>query len=466
MLKTTHSLLTERNTRHLAFLVSALGGLLVITSSGRAQTQVPRVDEPAVAQAIHKYFDPIAETRDISGVIRLERGGKVTEAWFGYADWSKHKSISTNLQFASGSIAKSMIATVILELARQGKLDTGAAVSKYVNEYRYGTPMTLGQVLHHAAGLPRGIPDVELESIRKNGLVSWLNAHPPGVAGRSVYSNVGYDLLALIASRAAGEPYQALVHRMIIEPLSLEHTHLSATAYTDNAARPHQPAPGGDSVMVAPNTHLPEAGALFASAADLARWGRAVRDSEIVSLKESAAAYAGSESVRRIAGHSALWMQGTIQGGGAVVTAFPGTDVVVVIALNLGTYAEFNSENVVSTIAFDMDPGAPPVRPPVVKLTDAHRVLAGDYEMGGIGRFRIHEAEGMMRIATIDGGGDEYLAPAPDGWLVWRLLNLSFAARRDSNGVVTGLRSHLHMIGEQASDGELNRIRRESPSPQ
>lgn len=441
--------------------IAGLAALSVLVSPPpvSAQAAGPRVDEPDIAAALHAYFDPLAETRDLSGVVRVERGEKVTEAWFGYAEWETHAPITSATRFAVGSIAKSMVATVVLILVERGRIDLHEPVATYLPEYRYGDRMTLEQVLHHRSGIARDVPDSTRATFGPGGLVEWLNTREPepNVDGSPAYSNVAYDLLALVSERVGGRPYEALVDSLIFRPLGMSESFLVSHTVHAAAARPHVPGPPPTEIRAAPDDHS-VSGLLFATPADLARWGRAVRDAEVVDLRQPDGTLAGSVSTRTIAGRPALWMQGSISGGGAVVVTFPEEDVVVVVALNLGSYPLFESETVVSAIAHDIDPGTPPERLPAVALTDEHRELTGHYDLPGVGHIRIHEVKGEMQVTVVGPGWDYYLTPAHGGRLVWRTFNFTFAARRDAEGHVDGLNVRLHMVGQDGpGDSQVDR---------
>jgi hypothetical protein len=210
--------------------------------------------------------------------------------------------------------------------------------------------------------------------------------------------------------------------------------------------------------VAARDEYLSAAGRLFATPADLARWGRAVGDARLVDLRLADGTMAGSVEARQVEGRPALWMQGSISGAGATVTVLPGEDVVVVVACNLASYPLFNSERVVSTIVFGVDPGVPPARGAAVDVSDAHRALVGDYDLPGVGPIRIHESGDEMRVTMLGPDWDYYLTPASQGDLVWRKFNFTFAARRDGAGAVNGLRVRLHMVGEAPGDFEAERL--------
>jgi len=257
----------------------------------------------------------------------------------------------------------------------------------------------------------------------------------------------------------SGRSFEHLAQDLILDPLQMKGTVFSSSNVNGIAARPHEPGPPPVEVRAAEGEHLAAPGNMFATAADLARWGRAVRDGEIVSLRRSDGTMAGSVSEREVAGRPAIWMQGSITGGGATVVTFPGEDVVIVCAVNLASYPQFNSDSVVAKIAFGEDPGAAPTRLPEAPLTDAHSALSGRYVIPGLGEVRIHEEEGEMRLTLTGRGWTYYLTPAREGRLVLRKFNYTFSAIRDESGAVTGLRARLHMLNDgHPGESDLERL--------
>lgn len=421
-------------------------------SACRTATPAPGAPgaDPALAAAIHRYFDPIAARGDLSGVIRVEHRGQVTEVAFGYADWSRRSPITPATRFGAGSVAKSVVATVALQLAAEGRLNRHAPVSTWLPAYRFGATMTLDDVLRHTAGLPRNVPDADRNAFGPDGLIDWLNAHAPQKAadGSASYSNVGYELLALIAERITGTPIDTLAQRRIFGPLGMLHSSFESHSVNAHATALHVPAPAASGVAPARSEYLPPGGQLFASAADLARWGRAVRDGTIISLREPDGAWSGSVYARPVAGRDALWMQGTIRGGGAVVAVIPKEDLVVVTAMNLETYPLFNTEEVVTALVFGEDPGPAPVRLPTVALTSAHQSLTGRYTLPSIGAVSISADDGAMWLTMLTSGDRYHLTPVADTGLVWRVFNVLLRPDRTAGGQVTGARVRLQMVGQ------------------
>src|SRR3954463_4818584 len=79
---------------------------------------------------------------------------------FGFANADSRKPISRDTLFQIGSISKSMTATVIHQLAAEGKLrldDRASALLPVVSLPR-GNAITVQHLLDHAAGLPDDAP--------------------------------------------------------------------------------------------------------------------------------------------------------------------------------------------------------------------------------------------------------------------------------------------------------------------
>lgn len=419
-------------------------------------------DNARLTAAIRDYFAPLAAAHDLSGVLRIERGGKTSQAAFGFADWGRQTTFGENTRFPAGSIAKSMVAAVLARGVTEGWLDPRASVARYLPDYRHGVDMTVDAVLRHVAGLPRDVPAAERASMGEAGLVGWLNHREPTGAGVAAYSNVGYELLGLIAERVRKQPFAQLVQSKVLAPLGMRHSSFESHSVVPGCALPHEPGPPPAEVRPAADEFLSTGGQLFASVEDLARWGRAVRDGKVAAPAREDGTRDGI-SARKIRGRDALWMQGSVTGAGANVVTFPGTDVLIVCAFNLASYPQFNSDSVLTALAFDEVPGNAPTRPTAVALGDAHRELAGDYQIPGLGAVRIHEQAGEMRLTVIGPEWSYYLMPASEGRLVLRKFNYTFAARRDAQGAVNGLRARLHMLNESAGDSEIERLSPPAP---
>ena len=167
-------------------------------------------------------------------------------AWtksYGFADIDKKIPASRDTVYRVGAITKQFTALMLLQLAERGKVRVSDPVEKYVPEisqlrgkYPNASPVTLLQLAMHTSGFARE-PD-NAETYAHNPLPEWdkslLAAMPhakyaaePGTT--FIYSTLGYSVLGLALSRAAGQSYAEYVDRNIFEPLGMRHSALDVT---------------------------------------------------------------------------------------------------------------------------------------------------------------------------------------------------------------------------------------------
>lgn len=266
------------------------------------------------SNAIATYVAPYVAQHDFSGVIYVARpGGDGYRGAFG-------EGISFQTAFAIGSISKTFTAAAIELLASQGKLQYADSLAKYVPEYKYGSDVTIEELLAHSAGIPdfysiRAFASVRERNLSLTQVVQWLNAYPldfkPGTKSR--YSNSGYTLLALVVERASGESYEGFLTDRIFKPLGLKHTFASDSRAS--VAAGNDPGP--------PPTYLVPAapigagwfvgnGSIRSNAADLAHWLDVAAEGKFANFGSLAYPYGWSkqpddvlEQDGRIAGYAA-----------------------------------------------------------------------------------------------------------------------------------------------------------------
>ncbi|MFH0516689.1 serine hydrolase domain-containing protein [Streptomyces sp. M41] len=146
--------------------------------------------------------------------------------------------------FRAGSITKTFIATVVLQLATERRLSLSDTVEQHLpglvrGAGNDGRALTLRSLLTHTSGLydftarTRGIvPVTPLQAVRI------ALTHPPAAHGSHVYSNTNYVLLGLVIERVTGRSYAAEAERRIIAPLGL-------TGTSFPGSRTSLPAPHG-----------------------------------------------------------------------------------------------------------------------------------------------------------------------------------------------------------------------------
>ncbi|QFZ17937.1 serine hydrolase domain-containing protein [Saccharothrix syringae] len=207
--------------------------------------------------------------------------------------------------FRIGSVTKTFVATVVLQLVDEGRVALDDPVARYVDGVPKGDRITVRQVLDHTSGLYDYAHDegwstnrwrgtARFRSYRPQELLDAAFSHPsnfdPGQGWR--YSNTNYVVAGRIIERITGRPYGAEITTRIIEPLGLEHTSLPGNRPT----LPHPHARGYtevdgrlvDATLMNPSLDW-AAGEMISTTSDLDRFLEALLGGHLTSAESLAA---------------------------------------------------------------------------------------------------------------------------------------------------------------------------------
>ncbi|KPF60064.1 hypothetical protein IP88_16080 [alpha proteobacterium AAP81b] len=135
-----------------------------------------------------------------------------------------------------GSISKSFIALICLQLAGEGKMTLDADIRSVLPEAALpgGAPFTIRGLLDHTTGLPDFAPEFGMD-----GGTLWRGFEP---GAHWYYSNTGYDLLGAAIARIEGRPVGEVIEARIARPLGMAATR-GAIRWRDRARYPASYAP-------------------------------------------------------------------------------------------------------------------------------------------------------------------------------------------------------------------------------
>ncbi|MDH6127285.1 serine hydrolase domain-containing protein [Kitasatospora sp. GP82] len=223
--------------------------------------------------------------------------------------------------FRMGSNTKTMVATVILQLVAEHRLQLTDPVEKWLpGLIPNGSAITLRMLLDHTSGLFNyaNDPDV-LKAFTGQDTRVWMPGeliaaavrHDPLFApgARYSYSNTNYVALGLVAEKASGHSLSDLIQQRITGPLHLENTYLVtgsdeakspalAHGYEPDAAQlapvlppgtppgtafagPARPADHVDTTWINPSTEW-AAGGMVSTAQDWARFDTALMSGKLL----------------------------------------------------------------------------------------------------------------------------------------------------------------------------------------
>ncbi|MFC7990265.1 serine hydrolase domain-containing protein [Streptomyces pilosus] len=190
--------------------------------------------------------------------------------------------------FRAGSITKTFLATVVLQLAEEGRLSLSDSVERHLpglvrGAGNDGRALTLRSLLTHTSGLHDFATDTRgTVAVTPLQAVRIALTHPPAASGRFAYSNTNYVLLGLVVEQVTGRSYADETERRVLTPLGLTGT--SFPGSLTSLPRPHgrsYAADGTDVTRLDPRV-AGAAGELVTTLADLDRFYAALLSGELL----------------------------------------------------------------------------------------------------------------------------------------------------------------------------------------
>ncbi|WP_405885576.1 MULTISPECIES: serine hydrolase domain-containing protein [unclassified Streptomyces] len=194
--------------------------------------------------------------------------------------------------FRAGSITKTFIATVVLQLAAEHRLSLSDSVDAHLpglvrGAGNDGRRLTLRSLLTHTSGLFDFTADTRgAVPLTPRQAVRIALTHPPAARGQFAYSNTNYVLLGLVIRQATGHSYATEAERRIINPLRLTDT--SFPGARTSLPSPHgraYAADGSDVTDLDPRV-AGAAGELVTTLADLNRFYAALLAGDLLPSRQ------------------------------------------------------------------------------------------------------------------------------------------------------------------------------------
>jgi CubicO group peptidase (beta-lactamase class C family) len=191
---------------------------------------------------LESSVDRVAEATGFSGVVRVDRGGRVEFAKaYGLAHRGHGIPNAVDTRFGLASGTKGLTALTVMSLIDEGRLALGTTARSVLGEDLplIDDDVTVEHLLAHRSGIGDYFDEDVLESdtdyvlpIPVHRLVTTpdyldvLGGYPQKFAPgeRFSYNNSGFVVLALIAERAGGTPFAELVRTRVGEPAGMADT--------------------------------------------------------------------------------------------------------------------------------------------------------------------------------------------------------------------------------------------------
>ncbi len=199
----------------------------------------------AHAASLERDIDTILHEEGLTGAVwALVEPGSVTTASAGYANMADGTPLAPGSRVHIGSVTKTLLATGVLRLATEGRIDLDAPVARYMPNIRFDNPwshetkVTVRHLLDHTSGIEDArlwqmfslevTPDTPLFSAFERSPEVLKVRFRPGT--QLSYSNAGYALLGLLVETVTGERYETYLDSHFLRPLGMKDSTFGYTA--------------------------------------------------------------------------------------------------------------------------------------------------------------------------------------------------------------------------------------------
>ncbi|MGP0032705.1 MAG: serine hydrolase domain-containing protein [Acidimicrobiales bacterium] len=146
-----------------------------------------------------------------------------------------------DMHFRIGNITESMECTLLMQLVERGKLELSDPVSKWLPTLPHASQVTVGELARSTAGYASFYTDQWTKEFQADPFRAWTPQEltqfgvsqpldfPPGT--NWTFSDTNFLILGQLLAKAGGAPVPTQIQRMILDPLSLHNTSMTATSY-------------------------------------------------------------------------------------------------------------------------------------------------------------------------------------------------------------------------------------------
>ena len=239
---------------------------------------------------LNEYYN----NKKFSGTVLVANKGKILyQGAFGYADFDKKIKNTIETKFLIGSATKSFTAIAIMQAREKGILNLHTPIKKYIPELNEELGnLTLHLLMKNSSGLPvhlNRITELQHRDISSRELIELYNStklsFKPG--SKYDYSNLNYQLCAIVLERVTGKSYKEFMETHIFKPLRM---YSSGIERTNELAK--DKALGFDLIdnkfIKADNNYMSYAmggGDIYANALDISKWDSALYTNILVNNK-------------------------------------------------------------------------------------------------------------------------------------------------------------------------------------
>jgi D-alanyl-D-alanine carboxypeptidase len=280
---------------YLAFLALIVSLSNTSGAGGAATTAQLRTEtQNAIAAAVSKELAAYGASQPVPGAVIgvwVPGKGELTKG-FGYANLSPKTPMALDDHFRIGSITKTFVTSVLLQLVDERKLSLDDTISQF--DLGLAVPNENRITLRQLAEMRSGIIDVwAIPWVQKKSMAWWARQTPRDwvtIAGKQPplfapgtkynYSNTNWLLLGLIIEKVTHHTIVAEIHDRLLAPMGLSQTSFPTTNWGMPVPYAHGYELNDKKQWIDQSAVLPPSvswatGAMISDMADMKKWVKA-----------------------------------------------------------------------------------------------------------------------------------------------------------------------------------------------
>jgi D-alanyl-D-alanine carboxypeptidase len=241
------------------------------------------VFDPRLSNVLQKALEEIARIQKADSIsVSLYISNRCH--WEGATGITRPKPsvpVESDMIFSFGSITKTFVAAIILQLVEENRLKLDDPLGKWLAKHpNIDTNITIRQLLNHGSGLYDYLNDGESFGLDMEAdpnrmwlpeeLLEYLGPPPDQLVNVPGYSNTNYILLGMIIEATTGSSLEQELQNRIIGPLHLNSTYLPKKNFI--------PERWADSRSLSSSLYSGAwaSGAIASTPGDIAKWSHAL----------------------------------------------------------------------------------------------------------------------------------------------------------------------------------------------
>lgn len=271
--------------------------LLLFSITIESQSQSKLITE--IDDTLNKYFT----NKKFNGTVLVAKKGNILyQGAFGFANFDKKIKNTIETKFLIGSATKSFTAIAVMQAREKGFVNLHAPIKKYIPELNEELGnLTLHFLMKNSSGLPvhlNRITELQYRDISSKELIELYNtinlAFKPG--SKYDYSNLNYQLCAIVLERVTGVSYKKYMEEHIFKPLKMSNSGIERTNEIAKDKALGYDLNDGKFVESDVNymSYAMGGGDIFANALDILKWDSALYANRLVNKKSKQLLFDGN----------------------------------------------------------------------------------------------------------------------------------------------------------------------------